>query len=109
MEKNRNVKTETQFAELVSFISDKSGKHDIPITRQTLIEDDLGITGEDAYDLIKELSKKYQINISGFNFAKYFNEEPLMFLPDRKVIPFTVAHLEKAIIAGRLDEEVINS
>lgn len=106
---NSYNESEARFAELVSFIRDKSGEHNMPITRQTLIEEDLGVTGEDAYELIVELSKKYQIDVTGFHFTKYFNDEPLIFLSDRKVASFTVGYLEKAIIAGRLDEEVINS
>jgi len=100
--------TEDMFNDLVSFIRDKAGEHEMPITRQTLIEDNLGMTGDDAAELIADLSKKYQIDISEFTFKKYFNDEPLIFLPDRKVSPLTVGHLEKAIIEGRLDDEVIN-
>lgn len=104
-----NLVTENKFSELVALIRDKSGEHEMPITRETLIEDDLGVTGEDAYELIVELSKKYQIDITAFDFAKYFNDEPYIFLSDRKVAPFTVGHLEKAILAGRLNDEIINS
>lgn len=54
---NHNKETENRFTELVSFIRDKSGEHSMPITRQTLIKDDLGVTGEDAYELVIELNK----------------------------------------------------
>jgi hypothetical protein len=102
-------KIEDCFPELISYLKEKSGEHNMPIERQTLIEDDLGVTGEDAYDLIVQISKMYQIDITGFDFAKYFNDEPLIFLSDRMVLPFTVGHLEKAIIAGRLNDEIVNS
>ena len=80
------------------------------ITRDTLIEDGLGITGDEAEDLIIAFSKKYNVDIGSFNFAKYFYDEPGIFnIQNRVIEPFTVGHLEKAITAGRLDEEVINS
>lgn len=105
-----NAEIETRFAELVAFIRDKSGEYEMSITRETLIEDDLGVTGSDAEELLVELSKKYNFDIANFKFAKYFYDEPsILDVNSRKVQPFSVGHLEKAIIVGRLDEEVINS
>ena len=104
-----SIESENRFDKLVSFIRNKAGEHEMPITRETLIEDDLGITGDDAYELIIELSKMYHIDMKDFEFSKYFNDEPSFSDTSKKVIPFTVGHLEKAIIAGRLNEEVINS
>ena len=101
---------ENRFAELVAFVREQIGEHVMPITRETLIEDDLGVTGDDAEDLIIALGKKYNINIENFNFRKYFYGEPGVFdFQDQIIKPFTIGHLEKAIVAGRLDEEVINS
>ena len=105
-----NTGTENRFAELAAFVSQQVGRYDVSITRGTLIEDDLGVTGGDADDLIIAFSKKYNVNIDDFDFRKYFYDEPGIFnLQNRIIKPFTVGHLEKAIIAGRLDEEVINS
>ena len=107
---SNNIESENRFAELVAFIRSKAGEHEMPITKETLIEDNLGITGGDAEDLIMDFSKKYNVDISNFNFTKYFYDEPGIFNFQNRIIePFTVGHLEKAIIAGRLDEEVINS
>lgn len=97
------------FTELASFLRDQIREYKIPITRETLLEDDLGVTGEDGDELIMNFSKKYNVDIAGFDFRKYFYDEPGIFnLENRVVKPFTVGHLEKAIMAGRLDEEVIN-
>lgn len=108
-----NIEIENRFAELVSFIRDTIGEHEMPITRETLIEGDLGVSGLDAEELIMELSKKYQVDVSNFRFTNYFYDEPglldIIGISGRKKKPFTVGHLEKAVIAGRLDEEVINS
>jgi hypothetical protein len=100
---------ENRFNELISFIRDKSGEHKMIITRDTLLENDLGITGDDAAELIEDLSERFQFDTSGFNFKKYFNDEPFVFLSTRRVEPFTIGHLEKAILFGRLDEDVISS
>lgn len=103
------AENENAFAELADFVSKQVGRHDISITRDTLIEDGLGVTGADANDLIIAFGKKYNVDITDFNFEKYFNDEPGIFsLRNREIERFTVGHLEKAIIAGRLDEEVIN-
>ena len=104
------VETENRFTELVAFIRDTIKEYELPIMRETLIEDDLGVSGDDADELVISFGKKYNIDISNFNFAKYFYNEPGIFnFQSRQIKPFTVGHLEKAIIAGRLDEEVINS
>jgi len=39
------------------------------------IEEDLGITGDDAHELLIQLSEKYKIDFQGFEFKKYFSEE----------------------------------
>ncbi|WP_338847472.1 DUF1493 family protein [Massilia sp. W12] len=36
---------------------------------------DLGIYGDEALDLLDVLSKQYQVDLSDFEFAKYFPEE----------------------------------
>ena len=107
---SNNIETENRFAELVVFVREQIGEYNMPITRDTLVENSLGVTGGDAEDLIMAFSKKYNVDISNFNFTKYFYDEPGVFNFQNRVIePFTIGHLEKAVIAGRLDEEVINS
>lgn len=105
--------TDNLFTVLALFIKDCTGVHDISISRDSLIEDDLSITGDDAADLILAFSKKYEVDISNFNFNEYFYDEPSIMdvinFNNKSVKPFTVGHLEKAILAGRLDESVINS
>jgi len=97
------------FSELASYIRGRTRAYDSVVTRETLIEDDLGVTGEEASELIHNFARKYGVDITKFDFRKYFNEEPSVFLSPQKVAPFKVAFLEKAILMGRLDEEVINS
>ena len=105
-----NTDKSSKLDDLIYFIRVQTGVYNLPITRETLIEDELGITGDDAEDLIIAFAKRYGVNIENFNFTKYFYSEPGLFdFSSNKVEPFTIGHLEKAIIAGRLDEEVINS
>lgn len=101
---------EELFNDLVIFLKTQIGAYNKPITRKTLIEDELGITGDDAEDLLTAFSKRYKIDISKFDFTKYFYDEPVAFnFQNRKIEALTVGHLEKGILAGRLDEDVINS
>jgi hypothetical protein len=106
---DNSLDSQKRFVQIVSFIKEQTRAYNSIITRETLIEDDLGVTGEEASDLIQNFAKKYKIDITEFNFEKYFNDEPSVFTVGKKISPFTVGYLEKAVIAGRLDEEVINS
>jgi hypothetical protein len=107
---NQIEQSEDVFNELVSFLRSQFGCTNIQINRQTIIEDDLGITGDEAEELISAFSKKYNIDVSIFCMEEYFYDEPGIFnIQNRAIKPFTVGYLEKAIIAGRLDEDVINS
>jgi hypothetical protein len=107
---NENIETQKYFDELVSFIRSQLNEYNLPITRNTLIEDDLGITGEEAEDFLILYSKKFLVDIQNFNFNKYFYEEPGILNINRKNIePFTVGHLVKAALVGCLNDEVINS
>ena len=110
--KNNNMNSEIRdvFFSLVAFVREQINEFNYSITRETLIEDDLGITGDDAEELILAFSKKYNVNIDSFQFSKYFFDEPGVFnLQRKKISPLNLGHLEKAIKAGRLDEEIINS
>jgi hypothetical protein len=57
MANEKNVLPENLFDELVEFIKVQTRAFDIDIMRDTLIEDDLGVTGDDASDLLENLSK----------------------------------------------------
>ncbi|CAL2087063.1 DUF1493 family protein [Tenacibaculum sp. 190524A02b] len=87
---------------LVNFIEDFFGKYDFELTKSTLIENDLGITGEDGHDLIIEYSKLFKVNISEFIFSKYFYPEPSLFVEYGKIEPLTLGDLEEGILNGFL-------
>lgn len=96
------------FNDLVAFIHSQSRGLDIPITMETSMENDLGITGDDGEDFIVEFSKKYSVDISNFYFTKYFYPEPSMIPMPKEIKILTVGHLMKAIEERRLDDNVIN-
>ncbi|MCK5677591.1 MAG: DUF1493 family protein [Flavobacteriaceae bacterium] len=47
----------------------------IEITHITTIERDLGITGDDAWDLLEKFGNEFDVDVSNFEFKKYFQEE----------------------------------
>jgi hypothetical protein len=89
------------------------------ISRETTIEKGLRIVGDDADEFLITFGKEFSVDISRFPIGDYFGDVGDLILPaiiriftgkqKRKTKALTVGHLEKAIIAGRLDEEVINS
>jgi hypothetical protein len=89
------------------------------VSSATKIEKDLMLTGDDAIEFIVDYGKYFKIDVSRFMAADYFDGEGHDFFgdiarlfsrkneSDEKIL--TVGDLEKGIIAGKLDESVINS
>jgi len=50
-------------------------------TSKTRIEDDLGITGDDADELIQKFEKHFHVDMATLNFSDYFYSEGMYFLP----------------------------
>lgn len=102
---------------LKEFIIQKSGVNDEPIDSTTRIQEDLGISGDDAIEFIIAYGKEFNVDVTKFMAADYFEDEGglrLWFILkgilglDKKGKKLTVGHLEKGIYAGRLDEEIIH-
>lgn len=50
----------------------------VPVNRlsqETKLEDDLGITGDDAVDFFDKFSKEFNIDLSALDFRRYFESE----------------------------------
>ncbi len=45
------------------------------LSDETRIEDDLGITGDDAYDFMENYRNKFEVDLTGFQFDKHFGTE----------------------------------
>ncbi len=98
-----NLHLDETFIRLVSFIREEIGEYSLDITEHFLIEDDLGVTGEDAFDLIQNFSKKFNVDIENFEYKKYFYPEPIsIFDSYRSVMPFRVGNLYESIRIGKL-------
>lgn len=61
----------------------------------TLIEDDLGISGDDASEMMDKFSKKYSVDLSGFTFSKYFSPEG-----NNSLFPLNLIVLTLLFVAG---------
>lgn len=96
------------FNGLIAFIYKISKRFEVPITMETSIENDFGVTGDDGEELIVEFSSKYNVDINNFHFTKYFYPKPMTSSMPKDVKLLTVGHLMKAIEVGRLDDDVIN-
>ena len=108
------------FNDIKRFTIDKAAVEESDIAEETALETDLGIYGDDAIEYIIAFGKEFNVDVSNFMAADYFSSEGGFKLPPAIVKLFgikkkprkkelTIMHLIKAVIAARLDEEVINS
>lgn len=102
---------------LFMFIKEQTGEEEIDINMDTDLQDDLGVRGDDAVEFLIAYGKRFNVDVSKFMAADYFNSESFgllayltakLFGSSEKRKPFTVNYLYKGIVEGRLDEEVIN-
>lgn len=108
------------FNRVKQFTSKQQGLDEKDITEDACLEKDLGIYGDDATEYLIAFGKEFNVDVSQFMAADYFSPEGLDFIdsfikfftgkkknkqPKKEL---TIWHLEKAVIAGRLDEDVIN-
>lgn len=107
------------FNKLVEFIKNERWEYNFLLTRETTIEKELQITGNDAVDFMVTFGKYFDVDVSMFMAADYFESEGIDILgpfsrmftckKEKEKKKLTIGHLVKGIIAGRLDESVINS
>lgn len=103
------------FEQIVSFVEKERWKYKIALTRETSLEKDLGITGDDADDFMGAFFKEFKIKQESFDISNYFGSEgfdPLGISTvilkltgkarKRKILrDITLGELEKAVLAGR--------
>ncbi len=107
------------FEQLLRFIDHQRWKYKFLLTRETQLENDMGITGDDAVSFLLAYGKEFNVDISNFMAADYFKGEGVDILggiirmftnkQEPQLKKLTLGDLEKGILAGRLDEGVINS
>jgi acyl carrier protein len=113
------VMNNTIFNKIKQFTSKQAGIMEEKITETSSLEKDLDIYGDDAVEFIIAFGNEFNVDVSTFMAAKYFSPEGDIILPGiirlftgkkkRKQKELMIKHLMKAIVAGKLDEEVINS
>ncbi len=109
------------FMELKKFIENERWKYKFPLTRETKLVQDLNIYGDDSVRFILAYGKYFNVDVTNFMAADYFDDEgydvigsikEFLKLKTKTTVKKTrktlnLGHLEKGIIKGRLDEEVI--
>jgi acyl carrier protein len=109
----------TIFNKIKRFANRHSGIIEGKITENSSLENDMGIYGDEAVEFIIAFGKEFNVDVSNFEAADYFNPEGDTILPaiirfftgkkKRKQKELRIKHLMKAIVEGKLDEEVIGS
>lgn len=97
-----------------AFTQEQAGRDPNDITENSFLEKDLGIYGDDAVEYIMAFGKAFNVDVSKFMAADYFRGEGVSFSSvfskkKQEKKELSITHLIKAIKAGRLDEEIINS
>ena len=99
------------FKELIDFVYTTRWKYRKELTRETQLEHDLYLTGDDAVEFMEAFFSKFNVEFSNFDFSKYFDDEGFMInirwfkrliwgtpMPKRSKHKLTLGDLEKAII-----------
>lgn len=103
------------YNQIIDFISQKYWVPKGGFRRDTRISDDLGLEGDDADEFMQTFSQKFDVDLSGFNFEKYFIVEgfnPIgiirLFwklrrksLPNKSKHSLTIGDLEKSAQLGK--------
>ena len=107
------------FEKIKIFINEHLVVNTDEITLETQIENDLGVYGDDAIDLIIAFGKNFNVDVSNFMASDYFSPEGDSIFPaivrfftgkkKKKIKELTINQLCKAIISGSLNESTINS
>ncbi|OOQ57422.1 DUF1493 family protein [Mucilaginibacter pedocola] len=98
------------FEIFIEFIRYEAGlKDDFEINLVTSIEEDLGVTGMEAVELIEKFSEVFNVDISCFTAKLYFHPEFYWGVEERIIRPFTVGDLYLAALLGKLDDKNIGN
>lgn len=99
----------TLFDQIKDFIETQRWKYDFPLTRNTLLQKDLKIWGDDAVDFLEAFGKKFDVDLSTFKIDLYFRTEGgfsmfnSFFKEKNKYKALTIGDLEDAVNKGVLE------
>ncbi len=100
------------FNDIKSFIEEVRWKYPFELQRETRVEQDLGITGDEAYEFIDAFGRQFSVDVTNFKFNCYFELEGDWILPalirffkgkrkEEKLV-LTLGDLEKAVESNEL-------
>lgn len=88
------------FQEIVKFLEEHSSVDPREIQMDTRLEEDLGITGDDAEDLCVEFFSRFNVDPEGFDIWKHFHGEAddylFFFSPSSETKPLKISDLVSA-------------
>jgi hypothetical protein len=86
---------------IIEFVAAETGVRAEKISLSTSLFSDLGVAGDDGYDLIQNFARTFSVDITGVDSSLYFGGEganPLMLVIKKlrpKILPLTVEDLVK--------------
>ncbi len=97
-------------SDVIEIVAEESGRQKSQVSLDSTLLDDLGVDGDDAWELLERLHERYKVNFSEFEFMRHFRNEPCfkgpiylfrkLKYPDEHIaagkIPITVAALVAA-------------
>lgn len=91
---------------IVSFLKKETMVRNVNFNRYTQIERDLGVTGDDAAELIEAFAQEFRVDLTHFTFHDYFGPEGtdvFCDFPDSKSRKkLNIADLEEAVKQHKL-------
>ncbi|MEZ4903289.1 MAG: DUF1493 family protein [Spirosomataceae bacterium] len=99
------------FGRLVEFVYQKRGKYKKKLIRHTQVERDLYMTGDDTVEFMDAFFYHFNIDSTGFEFCRYFDEEGFginfrWLMSKIRRVPYTKRSPHK-ITMGDLEECII--
>jgi hypothetical protein len=108
--------TDNALQQVIDLVTEEMGPWEFNLEGRTRIEEDLGIMGDDAGELMDAYFKKFKISNEGFEFYPYFHPEgfgPIFFskflhrliyrrpYPPDPVYDLTLNDLARSVREGR--------
>ena len=86
-------------APIKAFVAEFTGVSESELNADTKINADLGVDGDDALEFMTAFEGRFQVDLSGFVFRKYFGPEgwnPTALLTPKRPDPLTLGQLAEA-------------
>lgn len=93
---------------LIQFVREEISEFNLPIDKSTRLEHDLGLGGDDTFELLRNYSLKFNVDLSNFKYSLYISDEPSVFANNKEIKALTIEQLERGIFYGKLDENIMN-